>query len=208
MYGGVCAEGGGGVRGGALACGIGSLAACPPAAAPINKPRVQQRTCWRVQVARSGSGRLVMVPSGCTPAAPGTGLGPVHHQSGRSPLGPLTSSASPLQHRGRGEAAEGAGRGGWAASRASSGSGGTALPPFLPGPVPGSPAPGCFLSHASMQRWQGGARSCDTVQLCGASAAFGAPLAGADGPHACAMRRTSGCSSTPRPGSRSCLHFC
>lgn len=64
---------------------------CMPASPPL-------LTCCRVQLARLGSGSEVMVPSGCTPAVPSTGLGPDHHQSGRSPAGPLTSSVSPLRH--------------------------------------------------------------------------------------------------------------
>lgn len=61
---------------------------------------LQSLTCCRVQEARLGRGSEVMVPSGCMPGVPSTGLGPDHHQSGRSPAGPLTSSASPLGMQG------------------------------------------------------------------------------------------------------------
>lgn len=37
---------------------------------------------------RSGRGREVIVQFDKTPGVPGMGAGPVHHQEGRSPLGP------------------------------------------------------------------------------------------------------------------------
>lgn len=56
--------------------------------------------CWRVTVARLGAGSEVRVPSARMPGAPASGLRPVHHHSGRSPAGPLTSSVSPLHRAG------------------------------------------------------------------------------------------------------------
>lgn len=104
-------------------------------------------------------GREVSVPSGCIPGAPVSGLAPVHHQSGRSPLGPDTSSVSPL------------GRAGWARMRAWQAGGFAAQVAGRPAAAPLCPPALLFVvcakrqssAHFGEPSWGG---KCRTVRPC------------------------------------------